>query len=199
MTRATRQELSARGCTASPRLGSARRPDRYFRALAVSAAYGSRQARKTFSRAVPTPGGGSSRGFLPHFEWHQQHEHPQRVGRSAGQTDCRIQRPLHSHRGVRNGQQRGCNGVPVHQRISLQPPVRIGVGSRWECWSSTALPSIDEAHWVPIVREADALLVWGGDVLYLCHWMRQSGLGRPLAVVAARDGLRGGEFGKHRC
>ena len=40
----------------------------------------------------------------------------------------------------------------------------------------TALPSIDEKAWVPTVREADALLVWGGDVLYLCYWMRQSGL-----------------------
>ncbi len=40
----------------------------------------------------------------------------------------------------------------------------------------TALPTIQEASWVPAVREADALLVWGGDVLYLCHWMRQSGL-----------------------
>lgn len=40
----------------------------------------------------------------------------------------------------------------------------------------TALPSIDEEHWVPLVREADALLVGGGDVLYLCHWMRESGL-----------------------
>jgi dipeptidase E len=29
---------------------------------------------------------------------------------------------------------------------------------------------------VPIVEETDALLVWGGDVLYLTHWMRQSGL-----------------------
>jgi dipeptidase E len=29
---------------------------------------------------------------------------------------------------------------------------------------------------VPKVREADALLVAGGDVLYLCHWMRESGL-----------------------
>ncbi|MFD8814290.1 Type 1 glutamine amidotransferase-like domain-containing protein [Streptomyces sp. NPDC059627] len=26
------------------------------------------------------------------------------------------------------------------------------------------------------VREADALLVNGGDALYLCHWMRESGL-----------------------
>ena len=40
----------------------------------------------------------------------------------------------------------------------------------------TALPSIKEDHWVPVVQETDALLVWGGDVLYLCHWMRQSGL-----------------------
>lgn len=52
----------------------------------------------------------------------------------------------------------------------------------------TALPSIDEDVWVPTVQEADALLVWGGDVLYLCHWMRQSGLAdllpslRPEAV-----------------
>jgi dipeptidase E len=40
----------------------------------------------------------------------------------------------------------------------------------------TALPSIGEEHWVPIVQETDALLVGGGDALYLCHWMRQSGL-----------------------
>jgi dipeptidase E len=40
----------------------------------------------------------------------------------------------------------------------------------------TALPSIDEDRWVPLVRETDVLLVGGGDALYLCHWMRQSGL-----------------------
>ncbi len=40
----------------------------------------------------------------------------------------------------------------------------------------TALPSIDEEHWVPMVQETDALLVGGGDALYLCYWMRQSGL-----------------------
>jgi dipeptidase E len=40
----------------------------------------------------------------------------------------------------------------------------------------TALPSMKEALWAPKVRESDALLVWGGDVLYLCHWMRASGL-----------------------
>jgi dipeptidase E len=40
----------------------------------------------------------------------------------------------------------------------------------------TALPSIDEEQWVPMVQETDALLVNGGDALYLCYWMRQSGL-----------------------
>ena len=40
----------------------------------------------------------------------------------------------------------------------------------------TALPSIDEEEWVPVVQETDVLLVNGGDPLYLCHWMRQSGL-----------------------
>ena len=40
----------------------------------------------------------------------------------------------------------------------------------------TALPSIEAERWMPVVREADALLVAGGDVLYLCHWIRESGL-----------------------
>jgi dipeptidase E len=40
----------------------------------------------------------------------------------------------------------------------------------------TALPSIDEELWVPKVQETDVLLVNGGDPLYLCYWMRQSGL-----------------------
>ena len=40
----------------------------------------------------------------------------------------------------------------------------------------TALPSIDKELWVPMVQETDVLLVNGGDALYLCYWMRQSGL-----------------------
>jgi dipeptidase E len=40
----------------------------------------------------------------------------------------------------------------------------------------TALPSIEEAAWVPTVRDADALLVGGGDPLFLANWMRRSGL-----------------------
>jgi dipeptidase E len=48
----------------------------------------------------------------------------------------------------------------------------------------TALPSIKQESWVPMLRETDALLVWGGDVLYLCHWMRQSGLADLLPSLS---------------
>ncbi|MBK9602644.1 MAG: Type 1 glutamine amidotransferase-like domain-containing protein [Anaerolineales bacterium] len=44
----------------------------------------------------------------------------------------------------------------------------------------TALPSIKRENWVTPVEEADALLVFGGDVLYLCRWMRESGLAELL-------------------
>jgi dipeptidase E len=44
----------------------------------------------------------------------------------------------------------------------------------------TALPSLDAGQWVPTVRETDVLLVNGGDPMFLCHWMRQSGLAELL-------------------
>jgi dipeptidase E len=40
----------------------------------------------------------------------------------------------------------------------------------------TALPSIEEAAWLPVLRDADALLVGGGDPVFLADWMRRSGL-----------------------
>src|SRR4051794_20434801 len=58
---------------------------------------------------------------------------------------------------------------------SEQPMTELG-------WKSvgvlelTALPSMDSDRWVQWVRETDALLVNGGDAVYLAHWMRQSGL-----------------------
>ncbi len=62
---------------------------------------------------------------------------------------------------------------------SEQPMVEVG-------WKSvgilelTALPSINADRWVPLVRAADVLLVSGGDALYLCHWMRETGLADML-------------------
>ena len=58
---------------------------------------------------------------------------------------------------------------------STNPMVELG-------WKSvgvlelTALPSLDQERWVPLVRDTDVLLAAGGDVLYLCYWMRESGL-----------------------
>lgn len=49
----------------------------------------------------------------------------------------------------------------------------------------TALPSIDQAQWVPMVQETDVLLVNGGDPLYLCYWMRQFGLADLLPSLRA--------------
>ena len=63
-------------------------------------------------------------------------------------------------------------------------PLLCGLG-----WKSlgilelTALPSISEAAWVPTVRDADALLVWGGDPLFLANWMRRSGLADLLPTL----------------
>ena len=47
----------------------------------------------------------------------------------------------------------------------------------------TALPSLARARWESWVRQADVLLVEGGDAMYLCHWMRQSGLADLLRTL----------------
>jgi dipeptidase E len=48
----------------------------------------------------------------------------------------------------------------------------------------TALSTIPRESWVPTLRETDALLVWGGDVLYLRHWMQMSGLADLLPSLS---------------
>lgn len=71
------------------------------------------------------------------------------------------------------------NPVMAREFISGQetetPMVELG-------WNSvgilelTALPSIEKERWTAWVREADVLLVNGGDAMYLGYWMQQSGL-----------------------
>lgn len=99
-------------------------------------------------------------------------------------------------------------GKPIAESNALFIPTAIypfpgGAGMAWQAicgraqsplcdleWKSlgvlelTALPTIREESWVPMVREADALLVWGGNVLYLCYWMRQSGLASLLPSLS---------------
>jgi dipeptidase E len=98
-------------------------------------------------------------------------------------------------------------GKPIAESTALIIPTAIhpfpgGAGRAWEAitgtassplaglgWKSlgvlelTALPTIRRESWVPTVQETDALLVWGGDVLYLCHWMRESGLADLLPTL----------------
>jgi dipeptidase E len=47
----------------------------------------------------------------------------------------------------------------------------------------TALPSLDEERWVPLLHDSDVLLVEGGDAAYLCHWLRESGLANLLPAL----------------
>jgi dipeptidase E len=94
----------------------------------------------------------------------------------------------------------GLLGKPIEESSALVIPTAIypfpgGPEHAWEAitgrskspfagvgWKSvgvlelSALPSIDKECWVPAVQETDALLVWGGDPVFLSYWMRRSGL-----------------------
>lgn len=70
-------------------------------------------------------------------------------------------------------------GERVWRFTSGQEPANPMVDLGWRSvgvLELTALPSLDAERWVPLVRDTDVLLAAGGDVLYLCHWMRESGL-----------------------
>ncbi len=79
--------------------------------------------------------------------------------------------------------------------VASDPPM-VGLGCQsLGVLELMALPSIEEDLWVPLVRETDALLVNGGDPLYLCHWMRQSGLADLLpSLPAVYVGLSAGSM-----
>jgi dipeptidase E len=79
-----------------------------------------------------------------------------------------------------------CGPASVRGFVSGVPPWGGMTSMEWKSLGVlelTALPSIGEQRWGPWVREADVLLVDGGDATYLCHWMRQSGLADLLASL----------------
>lgn len=120
-------------------------------------------------------------------------------------------RALLTSAGIKNGSIQNALvdllGKPIAESHALFIPTAIypfpgGAGMAWRAicgkssaplcelgWKSlgvlelTALPSIDEAAWVPAVQDADALLVWGGDPLFLAQWMRRSGLTELLPTL----------------
>ena len=60
----------------------------------------------------------------------------------------------------------------------------------------TTLPTIDRNVWLPAVEDADVLLVFGGDSLYLSHWMRESGFLELLPTLGDKVwlGVSGGSM-----
>ena len=84
-----------------------------------------------------------------------------------------------------------CGPASVRGFVSGAPPWGGMTSMGWNSLGVlelAALPSIGEERWVPWVREADVLLVDGGDATYLCHWMRQSGLADLLPSLPRRSG-----------
>jgi dipeptidase E len=79
-----------------------------------------------------------------------------------------------------------CGPASVRGFLAADPDFRHFSGLGWASLGVlelTALPSIGAERWVPWVREADVLLVDGGDATYLCHWTRQSGLADLLPTL----------------
>jgi dipeptidase E len=101
-------------------------------------------------------------------------------------------------------------GKPIAESNALFVPTAIyphpnGAGMAWQAicgktqsplcqlgWKSlgvlelTALPSIDKKIWIPDIQNTDALLVWGGDVLYLSYWLQESGLADLLPSLLGK-------------
>ena len=101
-------------------------------------------------------------------------------------------------------------GKPIAESSALVIPTAIypfpgGTGHAWEAicgrsaspfaglgWKSlgvlelSVLPSIAKECWVPTVQATDALLVWGGDPVFLTYWMRRSGLADILASLPSK-------------
>ena len=50
----------------------------------------------------------------------------------------------------------------------------------------TALPSMKQELWIPMLQETDVLLVGGGDCQYLTYWMQQSGLAALLPSLLSK-------------
>jgi dipeptidase E len=72
-----------------------------------------------------------------------------------------------------------CGPTSVRGFIAAEPRFRYLSGLGWKSLGVlelSALPTIGEQRWTAWVRQADVLLVDGGDATYLCHWMRESGL-----------------------
>jgi dipeptidase E len=79
-----------------------------------------------------------------------------------------------------------CGPRSVRGLVAAEPGFQYFTGLGWASLGVlelTALPTIGAERWGPWVREADVLLVDGGDATYLSHWIRESGLADLLPAL----------------
>jgi len=79
-----------------------------------------------------------------------------------------------------------CGPASVRGLVAAEPAFRHLSGLGWASLGVvelTALPTIGTERWAPWIRQADVLLVDGGEATYLCHWMRESGLADLLSSL----------------
>lgn len=95
-------------------------------------------------------------------------------------------------------------GKPVEECSAVAVPTAVyalpgGPGDSWQMlnhfadlgWKEfgvlelTALPSVEQDHWLPALESADAILVGGGNSGYLSYWFQRSGLAERLPGLVA--------------
>jgi dipeptidase E len=79
-----------------------------------------------------------------------------------------------------------CGPRSVRGLVAAEPEFQYFSGLGWASLGVlelTALPTVGAERWGAWVRDADVLLVDGGDATYLCHWLRESGLADLLPAL----------------
>ena len=140
-------------------------------------------------------GKGNDHEISSHFRWHQE-----RRASTTRWSTCwanRLPSPAPSAFPPRYTRIPG-GPSQAYRFISGQArtPCANWVGSRWECWSSPRCPASKRALGPHASRRLTLCWSDGGDPLYLCYWMRQSGLADLLPSLR-RDGLCGSERREH--
>lgn len=93
-------------------------------------------------------------------------------------------------------------GKPISECRAVQIPTALNAlpeGSVWATQSTigwgqlgwqdlgtvelTALPTLEQQHWLPTLEAADAILVAGGNNGYLSYWFHHSGLAERLPAL----------------
>jgi dipeptidase E len=74
---------------------------------------------------------------------------------------------------------------PFQARASTTNPMLSLGWSSCNIFELSVLSSVERAVWMKTLEEADALLVWGGDPVFLGEWMRRSGVAEELPKLRA--------------